>query len=216
MILNSNHIFYLQMTNLRVLRTVAYRLNLLKFRVKLLCSRVFPHQVIGIFLPLDSVELVPIQFPCYSSSKDKSSHHQVNQVQANHRLIKWSLLPPFTPPVPLPGRNAMPYGLETFWQSAFCWFFRPFVAAHGHLWTLEPTELPPLSVEWPWHSTSFSAKARFQCKCIRGWTSMKGQVSFWFRSVAKATRSCVKRCSNYLVKNVASATSQTHSMSLNF
>ncbi|EFX86492.1 hypothetical protein DAPPUDRAFT_97469 [Daphnia pulex] len=142
---------------------------------------VFSHRVIGIFLPLSSVELVPIQLPCYPSSKDKSSHHQVNKVQFNHRLIKWSLPPPSTPPVPLPGWNAMPYGLETFWQSAFCWFFRPFVAAHGHLWTLEPTELPPLSVEWPWHSTSFSAKVRFQCKCTRGWTSMKGRVSFWFR-----------------------------------
>ncbi len=38
MILNSNHIFYLQMSNLRVLLIVAYRLNLLKFRVNLLCS----------------------------------------------------------------------------------------------------------------------------------------------------------------------------------
>ncbi len=55
-------------------------------------------------------------------------------------------------------------GLETFWQSAFCWFFRPFLTGHGHLWTLEPTQLPPLSVEWPWHSISYLAKVRFQCK----------------------------------------------------
>jgi hypothetical protein len=126
-------------------------------------------------------------------------------------------------------------GLETFWQSAFCWFFRPFVSAHGHLWTLEPTELPPLSVEWPWHSTSFSAKVRFQCKvipfssnrlnwafCNLDWNCRysaledgrrwRGRSHFGFASVAKATRSCVKRCSNYLVKNVASAASQTRSM----
>ena len=57
-------------------------------------------------------------------------------------------------------------GLERFWQSAFAWFFRPFLAEHGHLWTLEPTELPPLSVDWPWHSTTHLAKVRFQCQVI--------------------------------------------------
>lgn len=55
-------------------------------------------------------------------------------------------------------------GLEVFWQSAFAWFFQPFLAAYGHLWTLEPTELPPLSVDWPWHSASYSAKVRYQCQ----------------------------------------------------
>ena len=57
-------------------------------------------------------------------------------------------------------------GLERFWQSAFAWFFRPFLAEHGHLWTLEPTELPPLSVDWPWHFTTHLAKVRFQCQVI--------------------------------------------------
>ncbi|KZS01345.1 Uncharacterized protein APZ42_002030, partial [Daphnia magna] len=55
-------------------------------------------------------------------------------------------------------------GLESFWQSAFRWFFQPFLASHGHLWTLEPTELPPLSIEWPWHSVTYFAKVRFQCQ----------------------------------------------------
>ena len=56
-----------------------------------------------------------------------------------------------------------PSGLQTFWQSAFAWHFRPFLAEHGHLWTLEPTELPPFSVEW--HGTiTHLAKVRLQCK----------------------------------------------------
>lgn len=66
---------------------------------------VFPHHVIGFFLPLGSVELVPIQLPSYPSSESISSYHQV---QTKHRLIKWSLPPPSTPSVLLPGWNAMP------------------------------------------------------------------------------------------------------------
>ena len=57
-------------------------------------------------------------------------------------------------------------GFERFWQNAFAWLFRPFLAEHGHLWTLDPTELPPLSVDWPWHFTTHLAKVRFQCQVI--------------------------------------------------
>jgi len=74
-------------------------------------------------------------------------------------------------------------GLETFWQSAFAWFFRPMWIVHDHLWTMEPTELPPSSNEWPWHSTTYSAKIRFRCNDNpnHGWTSKKGRVVFWYR-----------------------------------
>ena len=57
-------------------------------------------------------------------------------------------------------------GLEKFWQSAFAWFFLPFLASHGHIWTLQPTEHTPLSVECPWHSITHLAKVRFQCHVI--------------------------------------------------
>ena len=96
-------------------------------------------------------------------------------------------------------------GLDTFWQSAFAWFFRPLWLIHNHLWTFEPVELPPLSCEWPWHSATYSSKIRFQCNVniftqiklfssnlnallIRyhlqeqhAWTSLKGRVVFWYR-----------------------------------
>jgi hypothetical protein len=54
-------------------------------------------------------------------------------------------------------------GLETFWQSAFAWFFRPYLNTYGHLWTLTPTELRPLSYP-TWHTTIYSAKVRFLCQ----------------------------------------------------
>ncbi len=74
-------------------------------------------------------------------------------------------------------------GLETFWQSAFAWFFRPLWIAHDHLWTMEPTELAPSSTEWPWHATTYSAKIRFRCNvdASHAWTSKKGRVVFWYR-----------------------------------
>ena len=72
-------------------------------------------------------------------------------------------------------------GLETFWQSAFAWFFRPLWTVHEHLWTMEPTELAPSSTEWPWHATTYSAKIRFRCNAVssHSWTSKKGRVVFW-------------------------------------
>ena len=54
-------------------------------------------------------------------------------------------------------------GLETFWQSAFAWFFRPYLNTYGHLWTLKPTELRPLSYP-TWHTTNYLAKVRFLCQ----------------------------------------------------
>ena len=54
-------------------------------------------------------------------------------------------------------------GLERYWQSAFAWFFRPYMIGHSHVWTLEPVELPPISANWPWHHVSFTAKVHFQC-----------------------------------------------------
>ena len=57
-------------------------------------------------------------------------------------------------------------GLEKYWQFAFAWFFRPYLTAHDHLWTMQPVELPPVSVEWPWHSLSYLAKVHFQCPVI--------------------------------------------------
>ncbi|KAK4007965.1 hypothetical protein OUZ56_013124 [Daphnia magna] len=138
---------------------------------------------VSVYLPLLNVELLPVHLVTheYLTNDVQGDTIQHTPFPSNRRLIKWSLPPPSVALVPLPGWKPMPYGLESFWQSAFRWFFQPFLASHGHLWTLEPTELPPLSIEWPWHSVTYFAKVRFQCQCKRGWTSMKGRVVFWFR-----------------------------------
>lgn len=72
-------------------------------------------------------------------------------------------------------------GLENFWASAFAYFFRSFLESDGHLWTLTPVSLPPVSSIWKWHQTSYSAKVRFHCSRHGGWTSVKGRALFWYR-----------------------------------
>ncbi|XP_057365761.1 uncharacterized protein LOC130686644 isoform X1 [Daphnia carinata] len=87
------------------------------------------------------------------------------------------------PPVPLPGWNPLPYGLERFWKNAFMWLFIE-LFENNHLWTLKPVEKPPDDdgKGTPWETVIHSAKVRFNCEqANHGWTSMQGRVVFWFR-----------------------------------
>jgi len=73
--------------------------------------------------------------------------------------------------------------MQEVWHGEFTRQFQIFKQKYNHQWLLIPTLEPP--VEPPrnhWYCTQDTAKVRFTCiDCGNSWTSMKGQVTFWFR-----------------------------------
>jgi len=73
--------------------------------------------------------------------------------------------------------------MQEVWHGEFTRQFAIFKQKYNHQWLLIPTLQPP--VEPPrnhWYCSQDTAKVRFTCiDCGNSWTSMKGQVTFWFR-----------------------------------
>lgn len=71
--------------------------------------------------------------------------------------------------------------LKSYWHQSFKRIFQDFSPDE---WTLEPTETPLEG------STKFpdSAKVKFDCECGNSWTSMNGQVIFWFKKIGTESR----------------------------
>lgn len=73
--------------------------------------------------------------------------------------------------------------MDLVWHGLFYAQFEPFFQRFGHIWMLVPTLVPP---EFPpknqWYVHTDTAKVRFCCPdCNNRWSSMKGQITFWFR-----------------------------------
>nr|CAH0099990.1 unnamed protein product [Daphnia galeata] len=122
---------------------------------------------------------------CCSSSKSRNSSKSTKKGRCvEHNLDSiWRFPKTSPPPIPLPGWNPLPYGLERFWKSSFMWLFIE-LYENNHLWTLKPVEKPPNDdgKGTPWETVIHSAKVRFNCEMANhGWTSMQGRVVFWFR-----------------------------------
>ena len=90
-------------------------------------------------------------------------------------------------------------------RAFMCLFMDYYV--QGYLWTLTPTNKPPIDDDkgFPWRSFIQTAKVRFNCPVIKlsiykyflqsqliipslilkqerhGWTTMQGRVAFWYR-----------------------------------
>ncbi|XP_046464339.1 uncharacterized protein LOC124210076 isoform X1 [Daphnia pulex] len=118
-----------------------------------------------------------------SSTPSSNSHKKVSRVDQQDAENIWRFPKTAPPPIPLPGWNPLPYGLERFWKNSFLWLFIE-LYENNHLWTLKPVEKPPIEdgKGTPWETVIHSAKVRFNCEMANhGWTSMQGRVVFWFR-----------------------------------
>ncbi|XP_074655428.1 receptor-transporting protein 3-like [Tubulanus polymorphus] len=74
-----------------------------------------------------------------------------------------------------PQDNSTSLRMELVWHNEFSRLFGNFFM---HQWALYPSFQQPLG---KWKMFQDSAKVRFICqKCMKGWTSMKGRVVYWF------------------------------------